>query len=243
MIREALLSCGLERFCTEDNLEKLETLSSLLSEYNEKVNLTAVRTPQGIALRHIADSLTVSRHLPAGAHIADIGTGGGFPALPLAVCRPDLTVTAVDSTAKKLTFVSFAAEKLGLTNITTLCARAEELGKDPYHREKYDAVVSRAVAALPALSELCLPLVRVGGVFAAMKGSDGQAEAEQAKKAIGLLGGDRARIDSFALIAPDGFAACGEDAQSERVIVTVVKTSPTPEKYPRDFAQIRKKPI
>lgn len=168
---------------------------------------------------------------PAAADVVDIGCGGGFPTLPLAIVRPDIKIFAVDSVAKKLVFVDGVSRDLGLS-VTVAAARAEELGHDEELREKFDVCVSRAVARLDGLSELCLPLVKVGGAFVAMKGSDGLAELREAENAVRILGGTPSASDNFRL--SDG---------SERYIFRIEKTSVTPEKYPRKYNKIKKEPL
>ena len=208
-----------------------EVLANLLIETNEKYNLTAITDLDGIILRHFADSLTAARLIPDGASVIDVGTGGGFPSLPLAIARRDIKITALDSTAKKLEFVREAANTLSLKNITTLCQRAEDYAKDN-GRELYDCAISRAVARLSVLSELCVPLVRVGGSFIALKGADGLAELEEAKKGLLALGMGKVRTEEFTLL----------DA-GERVIVYAEKIKKTDAKYPRPYAKIKKSPL
>ena len=162
----------LSNFISGENGEKTLDLfycfSYTLWETNRSLNLTAVTDTRGIILKHLADSLLISKYIPNGASVIDVGCGGGFPTFPLAIARPDLRITALDSTEKKINFVRDTASKLGLTNITPVCARAEELAKGDM-RESFDCATARAVASLPILCELCLPFVKVGGRFVAMK--------------------------------------------------------------------------
>lgn len=215
-----------ERFCA---------LTRLLLQENEKTNLTAITDPADIAYLHYADSLSASAYLPAGAKVIDVGCGGGFPTLPLAIARPDLQMTALDSTAKKLHFVASAAETLGLSNVTVLNARAEEVGQDPAHRGRYDAAVSRAVARMQVLAELCLPLVARGGSLVALKGAAAREELDAAARGIALLGG---RIVSMTAV---DLGDCGRAASHNVILIT--KTEETPKMYPRNFSQINKKPL
>jgi 16S rRNA (guanine527-N7)-methyltransferase len=169
-----------------ERVEKFVTLTSYMLEENEKYNLTAIKEPDKIILNHYADCASLAKILPKGAKIADIGCGAGFPTLPVAILRPDLTILGVDSTQKRINYVNSAANLLGLSGVTAICERAEELGKGAY-RESFDIVTARAVAAMRILSELCLPLVKVGGRMIAMKGKNAEFELAEAKKAISIL--------------------------------------------------------
>ncbi len=218
---------------TEEMLARFEKLAFLLVEQNKTMNLTAITDPDGIAVKHFADSISAlsAAEFPQGARVLDVGTGAGFPSIPLLITRPDLDMTMIDSTAKKLKYVASAVESLGL-NAEVLHTRAEEAGQNKEYREKYDIVCSRAVAALNVLCEYCLPFVKVGGVFLAMKGAKAQEEIADAKAAIKTLGGKIVDEKSFTL--SDG---------GERTIVVIKKISQVPPKYPRVSAQIAKKPL
>ena len=231
VIKKVFDECGLSEYADEANVEKLALLSDMLVEANKVMNLTAITDPPDVALRHFADSISAARFIPTGAKVIDVGCGGGFPTLPLAVVRPDIEITALDSTAKKLNFVKNAAEKLSL-NVRILPSRAEEAALDPLCREKFDVCVSRAVARLNILSELCLPLVKVGGAFIAMKGADSEAELAEAEKGIKKLGGTLERAERFSL----------SDA-GERCLIIIKKTDKTPDGYPRSYAKIKKTPL
>lgn len=164
--------------------------ASYLAETNRKFNLTAITEPREMAVKHVADSLTALRvgQWPQGAAVCDVGTGGGLPGVVLALARPDLKVTFVDSAAKKLRFVAAACDRLGIA--AQFCHdRAEHLGKDPAHRGRYRVVVARAVARMPRLTSLCLPLTAVGGWFVAMKGPDAHAELAEAERDLARWGG------------------------------------------------------
>lgn len=219
---------GLGGYATEENVEKFERLLFLLAEENEKYNLTAITDPDEIILRHFADSLTCAVYLPEGASVVDVGCGAGFPSLPLCIARGDLRMTALDSTGKKLAFVRRAAEALGV-HIDTCEARAEEAAG---LRESFDCACARAVSALSPLCELCLPLVRVGGRFVAMKGAAAQEELAEAENAIKTLGAKTDGLYSFTL-----------SSAGERGIIVMSKISPTPAKYPRSWAKIKKSPL
>ena len=217
----------------EDKLELFEKLAYLLVEQNKTMNLTAITDPDGIAVKHFADSVSAlaAYDFPQGARVLDVGTGAGFPSIPLLIARPDLNMTMIDSTAKKLKYVASTVEELGLI-AEVLHTRAEEEGQNKEYREKFDIVCSRAVAALNVLCEYCLPFVKVGGVFLAMKGAKAQEEIADAKNAIKTLGGQIVDEKSFTL--SDG---------GERTIVVIKKISHVPPKYPRVSAQIAKKPL
>ncbi len=218
---------------TDEMLARFEKLAFLLVEQNKTMNLTAITDPDGIAIKHFADSISAlsAADFPQGAKVLDVGTGAGFPSIPLLIARPDLDMTMIDSTAKKLKYVASTVESLGLT-AEVLHTRAEEAGQNKEYREKFDIVCSRAVAALNVLCEYCLPFVKVGGVFLAMKGAKAQEEIADAKSAIKTLGGKIVAEKSFTL--SDG---------GERTIVVIKKISQVPPKYPRVSAQIAKKPL
>ena len=217
----------------DDQIKLFEKLSELLVEQNKTMNLTAITDPDGIAVKHFADSISAlsAYDFAEGAKVLDVGTGAGFPSIPLLIARPDLEMTMIDSTAKKLKYVASTVETLGLT-AEVLHTRAEEAGQNKEYREKFDIVCSRAVAALNVLCEYCLPFVKVGGVFLAMKAAKAQEEIADAKNAIKTLGGKIIAEKSFAL--SDG---------GERTIVVIKKISQVPSKYPRVSAQIAKKPL
>jgi 16S rRNA (guanine(527)-N(7))-methyltransferase RsmG len=237
MLKTVLEENHLEAFCTEQTLLRLQAVIDALLEANQTMNLTAICDPHEIAVRHIADSLRIAAYLPQGVRVLDVGCGGGFPCLPLAAARPDLHITALDSTAKKLTFVEATARALGAdeAHFCVLCGRAEELGNDPAYRERFDVVCARAVARLNVLSELCIPFVKQGGFFLSMKGSQGQEELVEAERGIKLLGADLQKMEIFDL--------CGETEPQKRVVLLFQKQTKTPKIYPRAFAQIRKKPL
>ena len=229
----------------ENNLEitgrqadQLDRYTQLLVEWNEKMNLTAITDPEGVLVKHLMDSLTVLRSLPAAGEkvrLIDVGTGAGFPGIPLAVMREELELTLLDSLNKRLVFLEAVCRALGL-EARCVHARAEEAGRQKAHREKYNVATARAVAALPALCEYCLPLVVPGGVFLAMKGPDGEREAQEAASAIKVLGGKLSGIDEWQLPPVEGEAA-------ERKILRIQKISPTPDRFPRQAAKIAKQPL
>ena len=236
MFNTSLLISDAERLgiaLTDEQISRFNALSELLVEQNKTMNLTAITDPDGIAVKHFADSISVltAEEMPKGARVLDVGTGAGFPGIPLLIMRPDLDLTMIDSTAKKLKYVENTVNELGLV-ATTLHTRAEEAGQSKEYREKFDFVCSRAVAALNVLCEYCLPFVKQNGLFIAMKGAKAREEIDGAKAAIKLLGGKIIAEKSFSL--SDG---------GERTLVVIKKISQIPPKYPRPSAQIAKKPL
>lgn len=224
----------LEHFITEENTAKFYTLASELERVNGEMNLTAIREPREVIAKHFADSLLSADAIPNGARLLDVGCGGGFPTLPLGIARNDLSITGLDSTAKKLGFVQTTADLLEL-RVKTLNARAEAAGQDAAYREKFDCVTARAVARLNILLELCLPLVKLGGRFVALKAAAGREELAEAKDAIHTLGGKLINSRTISLI-------CGNETQ-ERQLFVIEKVRTCDKKHPRNYAQISKKPL
>ena len=218
---------------SDDIRAKFCELTRFLLSENEKYNLTAIRNVEGVIKNHLFDSVSIAKLLPENAKIIDVGSGAGFPALPLAIVRPDLRIIALDSTQKKSDFTKAAAKLLDLHNIDAISARAEELVSDlPTFREHFDAAVARSVASLPVLSELCLPFVKLGGMLVAMKSKSAEHELEESKNAFRLLGGKPELITLY------------ESREDEiRCAFVISKIAPTPSKYPRAYAQIKKKPL
>ena len=221
------------------NLEKSEQffrLTERMLEENEKYNLTAITEPGKIILNHYADCAAMASHLPKGAKIIDVGCGAGFPTLPLAIVREDIEILAVDSTAKRVSYVEESAKILGLTNVKCAVMRAEDGGKMPEMREKFDVATARAVAEMRVLCELCLPYVKIGGAMIAMKGKNAEFELSGAKKAISILGGGDVKVEAVTLTN-------GSDEPLTHPLITVRKKMKTPQAYPRVYAQISKKPL
>ena len=214
-------------------LERFADYARLLQDWNEKINLTAITDTREIVVKHFADSLSILPllDLPQGAKLIDVGTGAGFPGIPLLIARPDLQVTLLDSTKKKLAVLEDILAKLGLS-ATLLHARAEDAGHDPVLREQFDLATARAVAHLRELSEYCLPFVRLDGTFAAMKSAAAETELTESKAALKLLGGSVDRVESFPL------ADVGE-----RTVILIKKCAPISAKYPRLSAKIAKNPL
>ncbi|MBQ5793897.1 MAG: 16S rRNA (guanine(527)-N(7))-methyltransferase RsmG [Clostridia bacterium] len=226
---------GLQSHINEQNAATFERLCSHILQVNKVHNLTAIRDVPGVVTKHFADSLTVAAHVPQNAGVIDVGTGGGFPTLPLAVARPDLHITAIDSTAKKIAHVQSTAQQFGLSNVKAIACRAEELAQTDA-RESFDVATARAVSELRILCEITLPFVKVGGKLLAMKGASGDKELADATQAIAKLGGKLAKVHKFTLKDADG-------NEEERCIIEIQKISPTPNNFPRQYAQILKKPL
>lgn len=223
-----------------DASEKLCELTDIMLEKNKVMNLTAITEPYDIALKHYLDSLTASDYITQNSKIIDVGCGAGFPSLPLAIVRPDLQITALDSTAKRIGYINETAQKLGLANIGGVCARAEEYVSGC--REKYDTAIARAVAPLNVLCEFCLPYIRTGGTFIAMKGPGADDEVKTAAKAISVLGGE---LDSVNRIILHGSYKELLDPPETLVrnVLLIRKIRKTPDNFPRNYSAISKKPL
>jgi len=206
-----------------------------LLTWNEKINLTAIKDPEAIRTKHFLDSLTAICEMnnPTPGRLVDVGTGAGFPGIPLKIMLPELKLTLVESVGKKAEFCRHMVEVLKLENVEVLTARAEDLGQQTQHREKYDWAVARAVSQLPALVEYLLPLVRVGGGMVAQKGEHAHAEVQSAEKAIRLLGGNLRRVSPVML----------PGVVEERYLVVIDKKGATPPQYPRRAGLPAKKPL
>ncbi len=233
MIRQII-----EAWCAENSiyvsgeqLDAFEKYASLLCQWNEKMNLTAITDDEGIAVKHFVDSISVLTAADIKGSVIDIGTGAGFPGIPLKIMHPEIELTLLDSLNKRLLFLDEVLNALGLS-ADTVHARAEDGSQRPEMREQFDIAVSRAVANLPALCEYCLPYVKVGGIFISMKGPDGANEIAAAENAIKLLGGDEPETKELTL--PDG---------SRRTIIIIKKSAHTPSKYPRKKTKISKNPL
>lgn len=226
----------LAKKCPELTLEmqqQFEDYMRLLLEWNEKINLTAITEEDDIILKHFVDSLTISKYIDNGKSVVDVGTGAGFPGVPIKIVRKDLKVTLVDSLNKRIKFLDDVIEKLKLQEVQTLHFRAEEFGQNKKYRESFDIATSRAVANLSTLVEYLLPLVKVGGICICMKGSEIKEELENSKKAIEILGG---KIDDqIEFILPES------DIKRNIIIIKKIKT--TPSKYPRKAGTPAKEPL
>ncbi|NYF25544.1 16S rRNA (guanine(527)-N(7))-methyltransferase RsmG [Sporosarcina sp. JAI121] len=230
---QALKEKGIE--LNEMQLLQFSQYFKLLVEWNEKMNLTAITDAPSVYLKHFYDSISAAFYMDLNVRktICDVGAGAGFPSIPLKICFPDLDVTIVDSLNKRIGFLKALAEELQLENVHFVHARAEDFGQNPKYREKFDIVTARAVARLSVLAELCVPLVKKGGIFIAMKGSAADDELGDAKKALSVLGATIKEEHSFTLPMED----------SERNIFVFDKEKVTPKKYPRKPGVPNKSPI
>lgn len=227
---EKLFSQG-DMSVTKEQYDKLYDYSKLLVEWNEKINLTAITDPEGIALKHFYDSVYpfTLTEIKRDSSLIDVGTGAGFPSCPLKIIRNDLNITLLDSLNKRIKFLQEISDTLDL-NAQCIHGRAEELGRNFNYREKYDIACARAVANLSELCEYCLPFVKVDGKFISLKGSNGNEELKEAENAVKILGGEIEQVTEYSLPNGDG-----------RTLIVIKKVSSTPEKYPRNKGQMKKK--
>lgn len=218
--------------CSAEAEKLLEGFYDLLLSYNERINLTAITQRQEFFIKHVWDSVAGQALFERGARAVEVGSGGGFPSIPLKIVRPDIEFTLIESVGKKCTFLKEAAFNLGLKGVNVLCLRAEEAGKMQNLREKFDVCCARAVARMNTLLEYCAPLVRVGGKFIAYK-ADAAEEIKQAENAAALLGCNLISCESYSL--PHGMG--------ERTLAVYKKVRPTPPAYPRGNGKERKRPL
>ncbi|MRX73996.1 16S rRNA (guanine(527)-N(7))-methyltransferase RsmG [Bacillus lacus] len=216
-------------------LQQFETYYELLVEWNEKMNLTSITEKEDVYLKHFYDSISAAFYFDFSKKlsICDVGAGAGFPSLPIKICFPHLTISIVDSLNKRISFLNHLVSELGLLNVNLFHDRAETFGQNKLHRQSFDVVTARAVARLSVLSELCLPLVKQGGHFVAMKAASAESELAEGEKAIAVLGGKVASIKSFVLPVEE----------SERTMIVIEKTKETPKAYPRKPGTPNKSPI
>ncbi len=218
----------------DTSIKRFNTYMRLVIEWNEKINLTAITDPEEFIVKHLYDSLTLlsAVQIENKSKIIDVGTGAGFPGIPLLIARPDIQLTLLDSLNKRVRFLKdYVLPEIGLC-AEVIHGRAEDISKTSQYREKYDFAVSRAVANLSSLSEYCIPFVRVNGLFISMKGPNIQDELDNAGNAVNTLGGKVKKVKN--LVLPD---------ESTRNIVVIEKISKTPEKYPRRGVKISKNPL
>lgn len=213
--------------------EQFYNYMKLLLEWNEKINLTAITEQNDIILKHFIDSITINKYIEQSNSIIDIGTGAGFPGIPLKIMNQNKKITLVDSLNKRINFLNEVCKEISLENIQCIHARAEELASDLEYRENYETVVSRAVARLNVLIEYMLPFVKKGGLCICMKGPNIDGELEEAKNAIKVLGGKIKSVESFFL----------PDSDIERNVIIIEKVAETPKKYPRKAGLPSKQPI
>ncbi|KYG89815.1 16S rRNA methyltransferase G [[Bacillus] sp. KCTC 13219] len=230
---EALKAKGIE--LTAAQIAQFKKYFELLVEWNEKMNLTAITDLEGVYLKHFYDSISASFYFDFTkvTSVCDVGAGAGFPSLPIKICFPHLKITIVDSLNKRITFLNHLSEELHLENVEFVHARAEEFGQNAKYREKFDVVTARAVARLSVLSELCVPLVKEGGQFVALKAAAGKQELADAKKAITTLG----------ITLKEEFLFELPVEESERTLYIFNKVKSTPKKYPRKPGVPNKTPI
>jgi 16S rRNA (guanine527-N7)-methyltransferase len=228
------LGMELERYENLINGElypEYEKLYFLLTEHNKMYNLTSITQKEEVFCKHFLDSVVGESYFSEGAKVAEIGSGGGFPSLPLKILRKDLSFTLIESTGKKCNYLQTCVDNLGLSGMCIKNIRAEDGAKEKLLREKFDFAVARAVARLNTLCEYCLPYVKVGGSFVAYKGDCGE-EIEEASSAIKILGGKLKQVERYNLPGGD-----------KRTLVVIEKVSSTPEKYPRGQGKERSKPL
>ncbi len=220
---------------TGEQLAAFQRYYQILSDWNSRVNITAITEPHEVAVKHMLDSLTVldPAKFPAACSVVDIGSGGGFPGLPLKIVRPDLKLTLLDSQNKRINFLTAVVDELGLPAVTVVHCRAEEGARQARFREKFSVAVARAVARLNVLCELCLPYVALGGWFVALKGDKYEEEVREAEAAIRRLGG---KLNGVKQVSFPGYA-------DNRAIIYLNKVKPTPSAYPRRPGIPEKKPL
>lgn len=217
----------------EKQISQFYTYLELLLDWNEKMNLTAITVPDEIILKHFIDSMTIAKQIKENAKVIDVGTGAGFPGIPLKIMREDIAVTLLDSLNKRINFLNEVMNQLKLTKIQTIHSRVEEFGQNKKYREKFDYATSRAVANLSTLAEYLIPLVKINGICISMKGSNVEEEIQQSEKAISILGGKIETIEKFQLPKSD----------MDRNIILIRKVKSTPSKYPRKPGTPSKDPI
>lgn len=235
LLKTAALTVGVE--ISDTVAEKLDKYAQLLVEWNQKMNLTAITDPTDMVIKHFVDSVAAAPLLPVGAFsLVDVGTGAGFPGVPLAVLRPDCKLTLLDSLNKRLIFLDAVCKELGI-GADLVHLRAEEGGRNPAYRDAFDVATARAVGGLPLLCEYCLPYVKTGGRFLALKGPTGEEEAARSAAAMQKLGGKTRTVHKFLLPADS------KGEQAERQIYLIDKVTATPTAFPRPTAKIAKNPL
>ena len=216
---------------TGTQLDQLDAFAQILVDYNQKVNLTAITDPEGIEDKHFLDSLLFASQPEVAGRMVDVGAGAGFTGIVTKIYKPELELTLMEPTGKRVDFLKYLCGELGLTGVEFAKERAEEAARKQW-REAFDLAGARAVASLPVLAEYCLPLVKVGGVFLAMKGTTGQEELTAAGNALRRLGGSAGELIHLSLPNGDG-----------RTLLLCKKTVPTPQQYPRNGGKIAKAPL
>lgn len=232
------LNLGLEKlniFLEEEQINQFYKYMNILIEWNKNINLTAITDPKEVILKHFIDSIYVLKNIEISSNssVIDIGTGAGFPGIPLKIVRKDLNVTLLDSLNKRIMFLDNVINNLGLKDISTIHGRAEEMGKNKKYREMFDYAISRAVANLTVLSEYMIPFVKLGGKSICMKGGNIKEELENSQKALGILGGNLLHVEEFNLL----------DTDIKRSLIIIEKCKITPIKYPRKPGTPVKEPL
>lgn len=234
-MKEALIGIGLDP--DEEKIRLFQKFYEMLIETNKQMNLTAITKPKEVVYKHFIDSLSLEKAYGSIAdqnyRVLDIGTGAGFPSIPLAIFYPGLEITALDSLNKRIKFIYSVKDELGLENLHLLHARAEDLAREKNYRESFDLVLSRAVANLSTLSEYCIPFLKQGGAFIPYKSNKSEEELKKAKKAINILGGEIEKEYSFRL----------SFEETERRLIIIRKTKKTSDKYPRKAGIPAKEPL
>ena len=218
---------------TDKQLTQFYNYMNLLIEWNRKINLTTIIEPEEIILKHFVDSIIISKYIEIDLKVIDVGTGAGFPGIPLKIIRGDLDITLLDSLNKRINFLNEVIKVLQLKNVYSIHARVEEFAKNKKYRESFDIVTSRAVANMSTLSEYMLPLTKVGGKMLAMKGPDFKDEITNSKKALNILGGEIEKIDEYLLPKTD----------IRRSVILIRKIKSTPQKFPRKPGTPAKEPL
>ena len=220
---------------TDKQKEQFNKYYEMLTDWNEKINLTAITDKDEVWLKHFEDSLSIDKikDMDQTESVIDVGTGAGFPGLPRKIAYPNIKLTLLDSLDKRIRFLEAVVRELGLTDVTCIHGSAEDFSRSPEYREKYDLCVSRAVAGLSVLSELCIPFVKPGGSFVAYKSEKAEAEIAEAENALAILNGRIKTTEEFTL----------SDNVQKRILIDIEKTGLTPEKYPRRAGVPAKKPL
>ena len=217
---------------TDEMIEKFFLYKELLLEWNEKINLTAITEEKEIIIKHFIDSLTIEKYIPQNAKVIDVGTGAGFPGIPLKIARPDIELVLLDSLNKRINFLNEVIDKCKLDKVQTIHGRAEEIAHKNEYREKFDISTARAVANIATLSELCTPFLKIGGTFVCMK-ADADEERENAKSAIKILGMEEGNKINIKL----------PEIEANRTIILYKKIKKTDKKYPRKPGIPAKEPL